>query len=72
MSNPNFNQDLYHASVKALTENGVPENVAERASKVVASDDFNLPDLGRTEEDRENIAEAMKHFWNWSRENGAK
>lgn len=65
-----LNQDLYQASIKALTENGVPEDIAERASKVVASDDFNLPDLGRTDEDRQNIAEAMKHFWKWDSENG--
>lgn len=59
----NFNQDLYQASVKALTENGVPEEVAERASKVVASDDFNSPGLGRTDEDRQDIADAMTHYW---------
>lgn len=29
-----FNQNLYDASVKALTDNGVPEELAEKASQV--------------------------------------
>ena len=58
-----FNDSLYNASYKAFTENGVPDEVADKASVVVASDDPNLPDFGRTLEDRNNIAEAMKHYW---------
>ncbi|BAY86003.1 hypothetical protein NIES267_55090 [Calothrix parasitica NIES-267] len=56
-------ENVYNASYKALTENGVDEDVADKASKVVASDDFNLKDLGRTNEDRNNVAEAMRQFW---------
>lgn len=58
-----FKENVYDASLKALTDAGVEENVADKASRVVAQDDFNLKDLGRTEEDRNNIAEAMKQFW---------
>lgn len=58
-----FNESIYIASIKALTENGVPEDAALKASAVVAKDDFNLPNLGRTEQDRQDIAEAMKHYW---------
>lgn len=62
MSEP-FNQSLYDASVKALTDNGVPSELAEKASQVVASDDPTKSDLGRSETDRETINEAMNHYW---------
>lgn len=58
-----FKENVYDASYKALTENGVDEEIADKASRVVAQDDFNLRDLGRSDEDRNNIAEAMKQFW---------
>lgn len=58
-----FKQNVYDASYKALTEKGVDESVADKASRVVAQDDFKLQDLGRTEEDQNFIAEAMKQFW---------
>ena len=45
-----FNQSIYDASVTALTSNGVPEDVAERASEVVAKDDPTQENLGRSEE----------------------
>lgn len=58
-----FKENVYDASVKALTEAGVDESVADKASRVIAQDDFNLRDLGRTEEDQNHIAEAMKQYW---------
>lgn len=58
-----FKENVYDASLKALTDAGVDEEVADKASRVVAQDDSNLKDLGRTEEDRNNVAEAMKQFW---------
>lgn len=58
-----FKESVYNSAYKALTESGVPNEIADKASVVVASDDANLPDLGRTQEDRNNIAEAMKHYW---------
>ncbi len=53
------NQELYEASFKALTERGVPVSAAERASRVVATDNPQLPDLGRTLEDQKDIQDAM-------------
>jgi hypothetical protein len=52
-------QDLYNASMKFLTESGVPVSAAERASKVVANDDPYKPNLGRTEQDKKDINDAM-------------
>lgn len=63
-----FKESIYNASYKALTEAGVDENVADKASKVVAQDDFNYRDFGRTDEDRNYIAEAMKQYWGNQRE----
>jgi len=57
-----FNQSLYDASVRALTDNGVPEDLAEKASQVVASDDPTKPDLGRTETDQQTINETMNYL----------
>lgn len=62
MSEP-FNQSLYDASVKALTDNGVPEELAEKASQVIASDDPTQENLGRSDSDRETINETMNHYW---------
>ena len=58
MSEP-FNQSLYEASVKAFTINGVPEDVAEKASEVIASDDPAQENLGRSTSDQEIIEQAM-------------
>lgn len=61
MSEP-FNQSLYDASVKALTDNGVPSELAEKASQVVASDDATKSDLGRSESDQQTINETMNYL----------
>ena len=53
------NQKLYDASMQFFTESGVPISAAERASKVVANDDPNKPDLGRTTQDQKHITDAM-------------
>mgnify|MGYP005854305933 CR=1 FL=1 len=58
----NFNQSLYAASLEALTENGVPVEIAAAASKVVARDDAKLPNLGRSEQDQQVVNEAMVHY----------
>ncbi|WP_414546083.1 hypothetical protein [Nostoc sp. CCY0012] len=57
-----MNENLYQASLKALTEAGVPEEVATKASQVVANDDAKLPKLGRTAEDQQAVDEALKHY----------
>lgn len=55
-------QNLYQASLKALTSHGVPEDIAEKASAVVAKDEAGLPNFGRTAEDQRAVNEAMAHL----------
>lgn len=62
-----FNQNLYDASVKALTDNGVPEELAEKASQVVASDNPTQENLGRSEKDQDAVNTAMNHYWQHQR-----
>ena len=59
MSSP-FNQNLYDASLQVLTDNGVPSELAEKASQIVASDDPTKSDLGRSDSDRETIKEVVE------------
>ena len=58
-----FKENVYDASYKALTESGVDEDVADKASRVVASDDESKSDLGRTPEDQEAVNQAMQSYW---------
>lgn len=58
-----MNNELYQASVAALTENGVPQDIAEKASAVVAKDDPELPNLGRTTEDQQAVNEAFAFLY---------
>jgi hypothetical protein len=51
MSKP-FNQNLYNACRKACLLRGVPEDLTEKASVIIASDEAGKPDLGRTAEDQ--------------------
>ena len=60
---PEFNENLYKASLKALTEAGVPIEIAVPASAVVAKDQAGLPNLGRTPQDQEDVLEAMRYYW---------
>jgi hypothetical protein len=57
-----MNESLYQASVAALTANGVPQQVAEKASVVVAKDDPAKPNLGRTTQDQQAVNEAMTYL----------
>ena len=57
-----FNQELYQASLKALTDNGVPIEIAVPASSVVARDDGSKPDFGRTPQDQEVVKEAVTYL----------
>lgn len=63
-----FNQSLYVASREALIDNGVPWEIAEAASVVVAKDDASLPDLGRTASDQQAVNDAMAHYWDNQKE----
>lgn len=57
-----FNDVLYNASIQALTENGVPVEVAERASQVIATDQPEMPNLGRTQGEQADVDEALKYL----------
>ncbi len=57
-----FNQNLYDASIKALTDSGVPEDLAAKASEVVASDDPKQENLGRSESDQDAVNTAMNYL----------
>ncbi|NJL78345.1 MAG: hypothetical protein HC836_42480 [Richelia sp. RM2_1_2] len=67
MTSP-FNESLYNASLQALTDNGVPSELAEKASQVIASDDPTKSDLGRSDCDREIINQTMNHYWQHQKE----
>jgi hypothetical protein len=46
-----LNQQLYKASYEVLTQQGVPEPLADAASRVIATDEAGKPNLGRNEDD---------------------
>lgn len=63
MTQKDFHPNLYSASLKALTANGVPEDLAQKVSHIVASDTAGLPNFGRTPEDQALVNQAMQIFW---------
>ena len=56
MSNP----ELRQAYESALTNAGVPTNLASQCASVLVRDDPEKPNLGRTEEDQHLINSSMK------------
>jgi hypothetical protein len=61
MSKP-FNQNLYNACRKACEGRGVPEDLTEKASMIIASDDAGTPNLGRTPEDQAIIKQVLPYL----------
>lgn len=57
-----FNEDLFSASIDALTEKGVPFSQAIEASIVVASDEPGKPNLGRSEEEQTAIDRVLPYL----------
>ena len=53
-------KDVY---AETLINNGVPEELAQKAGEIIASDDPTKSDLGRSHSDREIINETMNHYW---------
>jgi hypothetical protein len=47
---------------KVLLEHGVPTNLANSAAEILAKDNGNKPNLGRTEEDQKIIHQAWLHL----------
>jgi hypothetical protein len=59
---PEPNKDLYNASFKALSENGVPLELAEKASGIIAKDNPHEPHLGRSQSDQELINNILPYL----------
>lgn len=59
---PEFNQRIYETSLDVLLTANVPREIAETASKVVASDDASQPNLGRTADDQEVVNQVVEHL----------
>ena len=47
---------------EVLLAHNVPASIANSAAKILAKDDGNKPDLGRTEEDQKIIHQAWLHL----------
>ena len=47
---------------KVLIEHGVPTNLANSAAEILAKDDGNKPNLGRSEEDQKIIYQSWVHL----------
>ncbi|PAX52866.1 hypothetical protein [Brunnivagina elsteri] len=56
---PELNQSLYNASYESLTEANVPEYLADAVSRIVATDEPDVPNLGRNDIDIELCCEAV-------------
>lgn len=68
-----MNNEFYQVSVEVLTTNGVPQDVAEKASAVVAKDDATKPDLGRTPEELAVVHQALNHMTAyWKKQEGSE
>ena len=56
-----FDKELYEATKQAMLVAGAPEEIAEKAAKVIAGDDSSKPNLGRSEVDQKIVSQA----WNY-------
>jgi hypothetical protein len=61
MSKP-FDSNLYAATLKACDERGVPEELAEIAATIIATDQALEPNLGRTDSDQEIIRQVLPYL----------
>ena len=57
-----FNTGLYEATKTAIIEAGAPVDIAEKAAAVIARDDTNQPNLGRSEEDQSFVWQAWHYL----------
>ena len=57
-----FDKGLYEATKAILIEVQAPLDLVEQAAKIIASDNPNLENLGRTKEDQAIIWEAFPYF----------
>jgi hypothetical protein len=54
-----MNSPLEEAAQKALSDAGVPVNLATQCAEIVAKDDPSKPNLGRTQEEQHLINSSM-------------
>lgn len=54
-----MNKPLQKAAQKALSDAGVPVNLATQCAEIVAKDDPSKPNLGRTQEEQHLINSSM-------------
>ncbi len=62
MHNPNFNQEQYESYFQQMTDKGIPVIAAKDAAFVIANDQIGEPNLGRTEEDQQKVADAFTWY----------
>lgn len=55
------NESLYLATKEVLLTANAPSWLADAAAKIIASDNPNETDLGRTERERETIAQSLPY-----------
>ncbi|MEM6399797.1 MAG: hypothetical protein AAF757_06125 [Cyanobacteria bacterium P01_D01_bin.116] len=58
----NSQPEQFDVYTKTLVDNGVPEELAIKASQVVASDDPTQENLGRSDADQQTINETMNYL----------
>lgn len=51
-------KELWKTYKQALTSTGVPEDLAEKAAKVIANDQPGIPNMGRSPEDQQAVMDA--------------
>lgn len=59
-----INESLYLATKESLLTANAPNWLAEETARIIATDDPNEADLGRTKRDREIIAQALPYVQN--------
>lgn len=57
-----LDQQLYEASLKALLEHKVPQELAEKVSHIIASDQPGLPEFGRTPQDQAIVKSVLPYL----------
>lgn len=55
-----MNEVIREAAEKALVNAGVPTDLASQCADIVARDDASKPNLGRSEQDQQLIAQSMQ------------
>lgn len=58
----NRNEQLYQASVEALINYGVPNDLIGTVSAIIAKDNPELPNLGRTEQEQQAINQVLPYL----------